>query len=57
VAQSYSLGGSSDAGVHGLYCRLLMLLVGRQEEHLACDEVLMWLSVWSEVQIVCICSS
>jgi len=34
----------------------LTLLVGRQEEHPACkmsDEVLMWLSVWSEVQIVC----
>ena len=34
----------------------LTLLVGRQEEHLACkkiwsDEVLAWLSVWSEVQI------
>jgi len=31
----------------------LTLLVGRQEEHLACknltDEVLAWLSVWSEV--------
>jgi len=37
------------------------LLVGRQEEHPACkkwsDEVLVWLSVWSEVQIVCIWSS
>jgi len=34
----------------------LTLLVGRQEEHLACkklsDEVLLWLSV--QVQIVCI---
>jgi len=34
----------------------LTLLVGRQEEHPACkklsDEVLMWLSVWSEVRIV-----
>ena len=32
----------------------LMLLVGRQEGHLACKklsgEVLAWLSVWSEVQ-------
>ena len=32
----------------------LTLLVGRQEGHLACkklsDEVLVWLSVWSEVQ-------
>jgi len=37
------------------------LLVGRREEHPACknlsDEVLVWLSVWSEVQIVCIWSS
>jgi len=36
----------------------LMLLVGHQEEHPACkkltDEVLAWLSVCSEVQIVCI---
>jgi len=33
----------------------LMLLVGRQERHLACIKlsggVLAWLSVWSEVQI------
>ena len=39
----------------------LTLLVRRQEEHPACkqlnDEVLVWLSVWSEVQIVCIWSS
>jgi len=39
----------------------LTLLVGRQEEHTACknwsDEVLVWLSVWSEVQIACIWSS
>jgi len=39
----------------------LTLLVGRQEEHSACkklsDEVLVWLSVWSEVQIVCMWSS
>jgi len=32
----------------------LMLLVGQQEGHLACKklsgEVLVWLSVWSEVQ-------
>jgi len=39
----------------------LTLLVGRQEEHPACkkltDEVLVWLSVWSEVQIACIWSS
>jgi len=34
---------------------------GRQEEHAACkklsDEVLAWLSVWSEVQMICIWSS
>jgi len=39
----------------------LKLLVGRQEEHLACkklsDEVLAWLSVWIEVQMICIWSS
>jgi len=38
----------------------LTLLFGWQEGHPACkklsDEVLMWLSVWSEVQIVCILS-
>ena len=37
----------------------LILLVGRQEEHLACkkltDEV--WLSVWSEVRMICVWSS
>jgi len=36
----------------------LTLLVGRQEKHPVCkklsDGVLMWLSVWIEVQIVCI---
>ena len=36
----------------------LTLLAGRQEEHPACkklsDEVLVWLSVWSKVQIVCL---
>jgi len=36
----------------------LTLLVGRQKGHLACKKlsggVLAWLSVWSEVQIVCI---
>ena len=39
----------------------LTLLVGCQEKHPACkklsDEVLVWWSVWSEVQIVCIWSS
>jgi len=39
----------------------LTLLAGHQEEHSACkklsDEVLVWLSVWSEVQMICIWSS
>ena len=34
-----------------------MLVILSQEEHLACkkmgDEVLVWISVWGEVQIVC----
>jgi len=38
-----------------------MLLVGRQEWHLACKklsgEVLAWLSVLSEVQMICVWSS
>jgi len=39
----------------------LTLLDGCQEEHLACkkltDEVLAWLSVWSEVKVICVWSS
>jgi len=39
----------------------LTLLLGHQKEHVVCkkfnDEVLVWLSVGSEVQIVCIWSS
>ena len=38
----------------------LTLLVGRQEEHLTCkkgDEVLAWISVWSEMQMICMFSS
>jgi len=39
----------------------LTLLVEHQEEHQACkklsDEVLTWLSVWSEVQMICVWSS
>jgi len=39
----------------------LTLLLGHHKEHLACkklsDEVLVWLSVWNEVQIVCKWSS
>jgi len=37
----------------------LMVLVGRQEGHLACkklsDEVLAWLPVWREMQMIYIC--
>ena len=39
----------------------LTLLFGRQEEHPACkklsDKVLVWLSIWSKVQSICIRSS
>jgi len=39
----------------------LRLLPGLQEEHLACkklsDEVLVWLSVWTKVQMICSWSS
>ena len=39
----------------------LTLLVGRQEEHTAMqklsDEVLVWLPVWREVQMICMSSS
>jgi len=35
-----------------------MLLAGHQEEHPACkklsDEVLAWLSVWMQVEMICI---
>ena len=38
----------------------LTLLVGRQEEQPVCknlsDEVLVWLSVWSDVLIICMWS-
>ena len=57
------VGGNSDAAVRYHYCgnSALTLLVGRPEERSACkklsDEVLVWLSVWSEVQIVRIWSS
>ena len=43
---------------NGMHLHALTLLVGHQKEHLACkklsDEVLVWLSVWSEVQTVCL---
>jgi len=39
----------------------LTLLFGHPEEHLTyknlSDEVLAWLSVWSEVQMTCMCSN
>jgi len=39
----------------------LTLLVGRQEGHPACKklsgELMAWLSLWSEVQMICIWSS
>ena len=42
---------------YGRLFSVLTLFVGRLEEHPACkkltDEVFVWLSVWSEVQIVC----
>jgi len=51
--------------IRDLYVRLnckiafnaLTLLFGRQEEQKLSDEVFVWLSVWSEVPIVCIWSS
>jgi len=47
--------------VNTIYCSLTTLLVGWQEEHLArkqmSDEVLVWLSLWSKVQLICIWSS
>jgi len=40
---------------------IVTLLVGWQEEHQPCEDmsdvVLAWLSVWSEVQMICIWSS
>jgi len=42
-----------------LYVSALTLLLGCQEEHPACkkfgDEMLEWIFVWSEVQIICWC--
>jgi len=45
-----------------IYClSALTLLVGCQEENLACkilsDDVLAWLSIWNEVQVICVSSS
>ena len=38
-----------------VYKLYLFTLVGRQEEHPACknDEMIVWLSVWSKVQMIC----
>jgi len=45
-----------------LHCFALMLLVGRQEWHPSwkenlSGEILAWLCVWSEVEMICIWSS
>jgi len=47
---------------HPTFFSALTLLVGHQKEHRACekklsDEVLEWLSAWSEMQMICIPSS
>jgi len=43
---------------HEVAFSALTLSAGRQEEPVKIeDEVLVWLSVWSEVQIVCMWSS
>jgi len=40
---------------------MITTLVGHQKEHPTCkklsDEVLSWLSIWSEMQMICIWSS
>jgi len=45
----------------GFVSSALTLLAGSQEEHLACkklrDEMLTWLSVWRDVQLICPWSS
>jgi len=47
------------AAIHAFIA--LTLLIGHQEEYPACkilsDEVLVWLSIWSEVQMICVWSS
>jgi len=56
-----SMNGYFSHVSHFNLCLALTLLVGRQEWHPACKKlsggVLAWLSVRSEVQIVCIWSS
>jgi len=53
-SHSLALNRSANYSVLVIAFRALMLLVGRQEGHLACKKlsggVLAWLSVWSEVQ-------
>jgi len=54
-------GVDKPANQHPVAFSALTLLIGRQEGHPACkklsDEVLVWLSVCSEVQMICIWSS
>jgi len=56
--ESASLRLDKSTNQHPIAFSALTLLVGRQEEHLSCkilsDEVLAWLSDWSEVQMICI---
>jgi len=67
----WQLGGSNSSrsssvnyGIYRHICaffKSLTLLVGHQEEHLACkkfsDEVLAWLSVQCKEQMICVWSS
>jgi len=50
-------GVDTPTNQHPIAFSALPLLVGHQEEYLACkelsDEVLAWLSVWCEVQMIC----
>jgi len=52
---------AAELSYRNLHYTGLTLLVGHQEEYLACkeqsDEVLAWLSVWSKVQKICIYGS
>ena len=61
VMENSSCTGICHYFVERIAFNALTLLVGHQEEHLACkklsDEVLVLFSAWSEVQIVCILSS
>jgi len=66
VPHASEVSGGSEHSILALYpvgraFSALTLLVGRQEEHPACkrfsDQVLAWLSLWSEMQMMCIWSS